>query len=208
MSEVLPIFPLPNHVVLPQITMPYRLFEDRYRALGHYLLEHQGDGLFIPCLKPGWEDQYQDQPPFFSTAVHCSIIGIQEASNGEFALLVNGGQRCRLEEAASNEAFRFATAQAYPVHSDISDAALQQSLLALAPDFRQQMLKQGAGVDQLKQFLDDCDDAAQLLYRMAHLLFSEPLVRQDFIDCDSISAQLGLLRTALGHRSGDDISLN
>ncbi len=208
MNKPVPIFPLPNHVVLPFINMPYRLFEDRYRALGKYVSEHQQDGLFIPCLQAGWESDYEGEPAYHAHAMLCEIQGIQEAPNGEFALMVLGKQRYQLSEAESDSPFRFAHATLDEINPDMSEAALQQSLLTLAPEFHQHMQQQGVQGDQLKQFIDTCQHAEELLNRMAHLLFSDPVIRQQFIDCANISDQLALVRIALGHRSSDDVSMN
>lgn len=208
MLNAIPVFPLPDHVVLPYISMPYRLFEDRYRALGHYLQDNQDLGIFIPCLKPGWESSYHGNPPFYNQAIHCDILGIQESPNGEFALMVMGTQRYRLSEVESNKPFRFSDATLADITPDMSEGALQQSLLALAADFHQHMIGRGVQADQLKTFIDTCQHAQELLNRMGHLIFSDPAVRQQYLECPGISDQLGLIRTALGHRSSEDISLN
>ena len=204
----LPVFPLPNHVVLPHINMPYRLFEERYKSLGAYLVEHQEDGLFIPCLSTGWESDYEGQPAFEAYAVHCSIDAIEAAPSGDFALIITGGERYQLTETKSDHAFRFADAEKAPIQHDISEGALQQSLLGLATDFRSTMGGLGAPVDQLKQFLDNCKNSCELLNKMAHLLFSDPQLRQQFLNSNSISEQLALLRVGLGHRQCNDVSMN
>ena len=43
-----PLFPLPDHVFLPSIQAPYRVFEPRYRALVDALLERERLGWTRP----------------------------------------------------------------------------------------------------------------------------------------------------------------
>lgn len=203
-----PVFPLPNHVVFPHISMPYRLFEERYRAMGAYIRDHQDDGLFIPKLCDGWEADYEGQPNFEACAVHCRVDRIEEADNGEFAMLITGMERYRLTEIESAYPFRLAQASPAKIEHDMSEGALQQSLLVLAKDFRNNMNKLGAPIEELKQFLDSCSSSCELLNRMAHLLFSDPIMRQQFLDNDRISDQVALLRMGLGHKQHNDISMN
>ena len=176
--------------------------------MGAYIREHQEAGLFIPKLCDGWESDYEGKPAFEGYAVHCRVDRIEEANNGEFALLITGTERYRLEEIDSQHPFRLAQAQPAKIEHDLSEGALQQSLLVLAKDFRNNMNKLGAPIEELKQFLDSCSSSCELLNRMAHLLFSDPLMRQQFLDNDRISDQVALLRIGLGHRQHNDVSMN
>ena len=203
-----PVFPLPNHVVFPHISMPYRLFEERYRALGAHIMEHQDQGLFIPRLEDGWEKDYEGQPTFEAYAVHCRVDRIEVAENGEYAMLITGGERYQLHEIESDHPFRMVKATEAKVDHDMSDGALQQSLLLLAKDFRSNMSNLGAPIEELRQFLDSCSSSCELLNRMAHLLFSDPVMRQQFLNNDRISDQVALLRLGLGHRQHNDVSMN
>ena len=208
MKQPVPLFPLPNHVVLPYTAVPYKLFEERYRALGAYLLQHQEQGLFIPCLEDGWESDYDGNPSFQPLAIHCEIQAIEKSAEGDYALIVQGTQRYRLRETPSSELFRFAHAELEDTLIDMSNGALQQGLLGLASHFRKVMTDKGAQAAQLKQFFNDCTSSPQLLNRMAHLLFSDPILRQQFLDAPAISDQLALIRIALGYKSNNDVSLN
>ena len=72
MSDAIPVFPLPDHVVLPHIVMPYRLFEERYRKLAAFIQQQmEKDGpthILIPCLQDGWQEIYDEAPPFHDCA--------------------------------------------------------------------------------------------------------------------------------------------
>ena len=76
--SALPIFPLPNVVLLPGMLMPLNVFEPRYLALVDYLLEQEeaGEGrwMAIPTLVPSAEPNHSMQP---QAEVH-PVMGIGE----------------------------------------------------------------------------------------------------------------------------------
>jgi hypothetical protein len=54
MSDLLPLFPLPNVVLFPNVFLPLHVFEARYREMVADAL--QGDRLVgMVLLRPGWE---------------------------------------------------------------------------------------------------------------------------------------------------------
>ena len=72
LPSTVPIFPLGNHVLLPGLPMPYRLFEPRYLALGQMLLglPTQARWLCIPCLTGNWQASYHEAPAGAPKIVH------------------------------------------------------------------------------------------------------------------------------------------
>ena len=91
----LPIFPLPNCVLLPGGLLPLHVFEPRYRALtrdclaGHQLMA-------VARLRPGYESSYYGRPPVYE---HCGvgrIICSDELPDGRFALLLRGVARVQI----------------------------------------------------------------------------------------------------------------
>ena len=45
-------------------------------------------------------------------------------------------------------------------------------------------------------------------HKYVRLLFSDPVIRQQYLDAVSVSDQLALVRLALGHRPSNDVSMN
>ena len=74
----LPIFPLPNVVLLPGMLLPLNVFEPRYLAMMDYLLEQgeagEGRWLGIPTLLPSEESGYAMQD---KAAIH-PMMGLGE----------------------------------------------------------------------------------------------------------------------------------
>src|SRR5687768_6406007 len=92
----LPIFPLPNCVLLPGGLLPLHVFEPRYRELtrdclaSHHLMA-------IARLRPGYEQTYYGKPPVYERCGVGKIICSEELPDGRFALLLRGVARVEIE---------------------------------------------------------------------------------------------------------------
>lgn len=91
----LPIFPLPNCVLLPGGLLPLHVFEPRYRELardclaGHHLMG-------VARLRPGFESSYYGRPPVYDRFCVGRIICSEELPDGRFALVLRGVARVEL----------------------------------------------------------------------------------------------------------------
>ncbi len=100
--SALPIFPLPNCVLLPGGMMPLHVFEPRYRELtrdclaGHHLMA-------VARLRPGYETSYYGRPPVYDTCGVGRIICSEELPDGRFALLLRGVARAEIARELSVE---------------------------------------------------------------------------------------------------------
>src|ERR1700710_2444328 len=110
--EALPIFPLPNCVLLPGGLLPLHVFEPRYRELTrHCLAGHHYMG--IARLRPGFEQSYYGRPPVFERFGVGRIICSEELPDGRFALLLRGVARVELaRELEGERAYRLVEARA------------------------------------------------------------------------------------------------
>ena len=114
-----PLFPLPDHVLLPKVPAPYRVFEPRYRALVEHLLEQPEDHrwLSVPRLAPGWKSDYHGQPPIHQVATLGRITTCEALAGGHYFILVEGVARIQLTESVSKHPFRTARVQVLPISS-------------------------------------------------------------------------------------------
>lgn len=63
LPTILPIFPLPNVVLIPNASLPLFIFEERYKQMVHDCLE--GDRyLSVALLRKGWEQQTGAPRPY------------------------------------------------------------------------------------------------------------------------------------------------
>ena len=64
MSDFLPLFPLPNVVLFPNVFLPLHVFEPRYREMvADAVASDRMIGIVL--LRPGWEDDYDGRPPIY-----------------------------------------------------------------------------------------------------------------------------------------------
>src|SRR3569623_969418 len=107
----LPMFPLPNCVLLPGGLLPLHVFEPRYRELTRDCLAgHQFMG--IARLRPGFETTYYGRPPVYERFGVGKIICCEELPDGRFALLLRGVARVELaRELPSERAYRMVEAR-------------------------------------------------------------------------------------------------
>ena len=70
MSDLLPLFPLPNVVLFPNVFLPLHVFESRYREMVADAM--RGDRLIgMVLLRPGWEHAiFERHPTFFLVVRH------------------------------------------------------------------------------------------------------------------------------------------
>src|SRR2546423_8680207 len=102
----LPIFPLPNCVLLPGGLLPLHVFEPRYRDLtrdclaGHHMMA-------VARLRPGYESTHYGKPPVYERCGVGRIICSEELPDGRFALLLRGVARVEIaRELPSSRAYR------------------------------------------------------------------------------------------------------
>jgi hypothetical protein len=201
--DILPLFPLPEHVLLPGLPTPYRVFEPRYRALVDDLLarDEEQRWLALPRLMPGWRHGDQGSPPFLEVAAAAQVRHARALDTGDLLLVVEGRMRCRLEELPSSRPYRLARSTALPDLPDaLSDGELAAGVEALLARVLT-LAAQPAGA-QLELLLRDPPPPVRLLDRLAAALLPAPDLRQAFLECRVASQRLAMLRTALGGDAG------
>ncbi len=206
LPEIVSLFPLPDHVFLPGVPVPYRMFEARYRALARDLLRllPSERWIAIPRLRPGFtEEEYAAAPAFFPVAaigrvIHCALV-----PGGQYHVVVHGIDRVELEEIDSPHLYRLARVQPYaddPAAGSDREAhraavdALHQSVLTLVG-----ML--GPPAHELGKLVAERDDERVWLDNLASVLLSETEDRHRFLISrstdDRIDILLGQLATLL-----------
>jgi len=100
------LFPLPDLVMFPHVVQPLRVFEPRYIALLEDALH--GDQLIaMALLKPGWEADYDGQPPIHPAVCVGRVISQSRQADGCYNLLLAGVMRGNIRrELASDRPFR------------------------------------------------------------------------------------------------------
>jgi Lon protease-like protein len=127
--ENLPIFPLPNVVLFPNMFLPLHIFEPRYKKLVRDCLA--GNKLLgIILLRRGWENEEGDPTPYEIGGMG-QITKVVKLPNGNMNILVQGLLKVKtLEYLEVDEPYRIAKIEGINDQFDPSEAltALTQQL--------------------------------------------------------------------------------
>jgi uncharacterized protein len=143
-SEVLaalPIFPLPNAVLLPGMVLPLNVFEPRYLELVDHVLR-SGRHIGVPLLRPGFEQCYEKRPelePVFGVG---RLLSHQRLPDGRRFIRLEGTRRVRVvDELDTSTSFRQVSAELLPEEAphdrhqlEVLKAQLERIAGTLRPD--------------------------------------------------------------------------
>jgi Lon protease-like protein len=91
-----PLFPLPNVVLLPKAILPLHIFEQRYRDMTRDVLT--GDRrIAMALLRPGWEKLYHGRAEIDPVVCIGTILTHELLPDGRYNFLLQGVSRARVK---------------------------------------------------------------------------------------------------------------
>jgi Lon protease-like protein len=106
----LPLFPLPDVVLFPNVFLPLHVFEPRYRAMVEDVLA--GDRLIgMVLLKPGWEPDYDGRPPVYGVGCAGLVTHAERLPDGRFNLVLRGLSKFRISGERADQVYRVASVE-------------------------------------------------------------------------------------------------
>jgi Lon protease-like protein len=193
----LPIFPLPNCVLLPGGMLPLHVFEPRYRELTrHCLATHQIMG--IARLRPGFESAYYGRPPVFERCGIGKIICSEELPDGRFALVLRGVARVEIaRELPAEHSYRCVEARVLADEAaNPSDVRDHHKKLIMLCDRLAEVIDEGG--PQLRDLVRSFEAPGECADAVAAALIMDADTRQELLEaCDPMVR----LQRTLGHVS-------
>src|SRR4026209_1458288 len=105
MSEFLPLFPLPNVVLFPNVFLPLHIFEPRYREMTADALD--ADRMIgMVLLRPGGEGDYEGRPAVYPIGCSGVITHVERQPDGRYNLVLRGLDRFRIVEEDHSPRYR------------------------------------------------------------------------------------------------------
>jgi hypothetical protein len=96
LPPLIPVFPLPNVVLFPNVFLPLHIFELRYRAMVSDALA--GDRIIgMVLLQPGYEDDYEGAPPIYATGCSGLITHAEKLDDGRYNLILRGLEKFSIQ---------------------------------------------------------------------------------------------------------------
>ena len=184
MSDLLPLFPLPNVVLFPNVFLPLHVFEPRYRAMLADALA--GDRIIgMTLLQPGFEVDYQGRPAVYPIGCAGVITHSEQLPDGRSNLVLRGIEKFRILDEDTSREYRLARVQ--PLAETTSDADKQllkqrrhrlEALIVAA-------IERGGADPRFPSAIPDED----LVNALSQYLGLDPVERQALLERDGILAR-------------------
>ena len=181
---LLPLFPLPNVVLFPNVFLPLHIFEPRYKEMVADALA--GDRMIgMVLLRPGWEGDYEGRPPVYPVGCSGIITFSEQQADGRYNIVLRGFEKFRLLEEDQTKRYRIGRVEPLMEEATDSDRAeirgeRQRLEALLVPQPR------GRGVDaKVPPSMSDED----LVNALAQYLDLEPLEKQALLQREGIVAR-------------------
>jgi Lon protease-like protein len=182
----LPLFPLPNVVLFPNVSLPLHIFEGRYREMVSDALD--GDRIIgMVLLRPGWERDYEGRPPVYPIGCAGLITHAERLDDGRFNIVLRGMEKFRIvdEEPDDVRSYRVASVESLVEGTSATDRDAMRSarrrleaLLVPQPA--------GRGIDpKVPPSMPDED----LVNALAQYLELEPVEKQALLEREGLLAR-------------------
>jgi Lon protease-like protein len=113
LPPTIPIFPLPNVVLFPNVFLPLHIFETRYRQMVDAALS--GDRIIgMVLLRPGWEGDYEGRPPVYQIGCAGVVTHAERLADGRFNIVLRGMEKFRIEGEDTGQPYRVANVVPVP----------------------------------------------------------------------------------------------
>jgi Lon protease-like protein len=109
----IPLFPLPETTLFPDVSRPFLIFEPRYREMIADALN--GDKIIgMIRLRPGFEKEYDGRPPIFGVGCAGTIEKYEQLPDGRYVILLRGLTTFRVLSEDQRKPYRLARVEALP----------------------------------------------------------------------------------------------
>jgi len=106
-SGVIPLFPLSTVVFFPNTLLPLHIFEPRYKRMVIDVINTEKI-IGMALLKPGWEDNYYENPEVFNVVGMGRIVSSETFEDGRINIVLYGLKRVKIVEIIENLPYRLA----------------------------------------------------------------------------------------------------
>ena len=185
LPPTIPLFPLPNVVLFPNVFLPLHVFEPRYRAMVADALA--GDRIIgMVLLKPGYEASYDGRPAVYPIGCAGIVTHHEPMADGRFNIVLRGIEKFRVVEEDHGKPYRLATVEPMPevVSSADEKTAVAAQRLRLEAVLAAAIERTG-GEPRFPPAVPDED----LVNALAQYLELEPLERQALLERDGVLAR-------------------
>jgi uncharacterized protein len=184
LPPAIPIFPLPNVVLFPNVFLPLHIFEPRYREMvADALIGDRIIGMVL--LRPGWEANYDGRPPVYPIGCAGVVTNAERLPDGRYNIVLQGLEKFRILDEEDGRSYRVARVDGMPESSGADD---RESMSAARRRLEALLVPQpsGRGADpKLPSTMPDQD----LVNALAQYLELEPVEKQALLERQGLLAR-------------------
>jgi Lon protease-like protein len=107
LPPTIPIFPLPNVVLFPNVFLPLHIFEQRYRSMVADALEEDRI-IGMTLLRPGWEGDYDGRPAVYPIGCAGLVTHAERLADGRYNIVLQGLEKFRIVDEDDSRPYRLA----------------------------------------------------------------------------------------------------
>ena len=183
LSRTIPIFPLPNVVLFPNVFLPLHIFETRYRQMVDEALK--GDRLIgMALLRRGWEGDYEGRPPVYPIGCAGVITHAERLADGRFNIVLRGMEKFRVGNEETGRPYRVANVD--PVQETLADN-LRDEMRAHRRRLEALLVPQPErGKDAKDSTMSSAMPDEDLVNALAQYLEFEPVEKQALLERDGL----------------------
>jgi hypothetical protein len=204
--ESLPIFPLSDVVLLPDVSIPLYIFEPRYRQMTRDALagSHR---IGMVTVRPDRVSEMAGDPAIFEIGCVGRIAQSQERPDGTFQILLLGEKRFRILEEEPREGERLYRSARVELLTDVTPNGPEElaqlegrrrELLALIEDLVRRIAHDGAPAEAITAF--ERLDPTRLINSLTQSIALTPIERQQLLEAPSILHRFEIMGDLLRFR--------
>ena len=199
LPDPLPIFPLPNVVLMPNASLPLYIFEERYKEMVRDCLAGQ-PYLSVALLQKGWEKEPGTPRPY-PVAGFGRIVRAVRRPNDCMDIVIQGMGRIEMLEFHDDRAYLRASVRT--LNPDLADQALvARQAEAMRQQFFDLLDRKGVAADQLRTQLKLLASPIDMVFFIASHLPLDPHAQQEVLQTLPVEEQIMRLTRVLGMMRG------
>ena len=196
LPATIPIFPLPNVVLFPNVFLPLHIFEPRYRAMvKDALASDRIIGMVL--LRPGFEAELRRPSACLSDRMCGPHHPLRATSDGRFNIVLRGLEKFRVTGEEGGKLYRMAQVEALAETITEEDKTMMHGIARVSSICSLPPWNTVAATRNCRRMSPDDD----LVNALAQYLALEPIERQALLECDGVLSRCGALIELLEMRS-------
>lgn len=179
--SLIPIFPLPNVVLFPNVLLPLHIFETRYRKMVGDALK--GDRIIgMVLLKEGWETDYEGRPPVFGIGCSGVMTHAERLGDGRYNIVLRGLEKFRILAEDARRSYRIAEIESVAELLTDGDRARLRAARPTLETLLRRRLQAAEGQSATTRQMSDED----FVNALAQYLDFDPIEKQALLECGGL----------------------